>query len=130
MEDGKVYGPANVQSLVEWAKDGRIEPTTFVSQDRKSWRSAQTMSELGMTWLVETEPGRVFGPYNRSVVIDLFKNGDVGETAKAYRLHEFPVDEDPPPARRAFVVSEVLEPVAEQPPPTNLGSFFGDGLVG
>ena len=32
--DGKVYGPAKISKLVEWAKDGRIEPTGFVSVDR------------------------------------------------------------------------------------------------
>ena len=74
MEDGRVYGPADVASLVEWEKDGRVEPTSFVSQDRKSWQPAQMMSELGMTWLIETEPGKVFGPFNRAVVISLFKN--------------------------------------------------------
>ena len=146
MEDGKVYGPAGIKSLVEWAKDGRVEPTSFVSQDRKSWRPAQTMSELEMKWLVETEPGKVFGPFNRAVVIGLFKDDGVAKTAKAYRLHEFAVDEDPPPvekivekevvkevrvevpppARTELVVAEVVEPVADTPPPRAPGSIFGN----
>ena len=168
MEDGKVYGPAGIESLVEWATDGRIEPTSFVSQDRKSWRPAQTMPELEMKWLVETEPGKVFGPFNRAVVIGLFKDDDVAKTAKAYRLHEFPIDEDPPPvekivekevikevrvevpvekivekivekevvkevrvevpppARTELVVAEVVEPIADTPPPRAPGSIFGN----
>ena len=166
MEDGKVYGPAGIESLVEWAKDGRVEPTSFVSQDRKSWRPAQTMSELEMKWLVETEPGKVFGPFNRAVVIGLFKDDSVARTAKAYRLHEFAVDEDPPPvekevikevrvevpvevekivekivekevvkevrvevpppARTELVVAEVVEPIADTPPPRAPGSIFGN----
>ena len=168
MEDGKVYGPAGIESLVEWATDGRIEPTSFVSQDRKSWRPAQTMPELEMKWLVETEPGKVFGPFNRAVVIGLFKNDSVARTAKAYRLHEFAVDEDPPPvekivekevikevrvevpvekivekivekevikevrvevpppARTELVVAEVVEPIADMPPPRAPGSIFGN----
>ena len=129
MEDGRVYGPADVASLVEWAKDGRIEPTSFVSQDRKSWQPAQMMSELGMTWLVETEPGKVFGPFNRAVVINLFKNGDAGKMAKAYRLHDFPVDEDPPPVEKIVErevikevrvevpVEKIVEKIVEVPPP-------------
>ena len=79
MEDGKVYGPADIRSLVEWAADGRIEPTSFVSRDRKSWQPAQTKSELEMKWLVETEPGKVFGPFNRAVVSGLFRDGMAGE---------------------------------------------------
>ena len=164
MEDGKVYGPAGIESLVEWAKDGRVEPTSFVSQDRKSWRPAQTMPELEMKWLVETEPGKVFGPFNRAVVIRLFKDDSVARTAKAYRLHEFAVDEDPPPvekivekevirevrvevpvekivekevirevrvevpppARTELVVAEVVEPIADTPPPRAPGSIFGN----
>ena len=168
MEDGKVYGPAGIKSLVEWATDGRVEPTSFVSQDRKSWRPAQTMPELEMKWLVETEPGKVFGPFNRAVVIGLFKDDDVAKTAKAYRLHEFPIDEDPPPvekivekevikevrvevpvekivekivekevvkevrvevpppARTELVVAEVVEPIADTPPPRAPGSIFGN----
>ena len=164
MEDGRVYGPAGIKSLVEWATDGRVEPTSFVSQDRKSWRPAQTMPELEMKWLVETEPGKVFGPFNRAVVIGLFKDDGVAKTAKAYRLHEFAVDEDPPPvekivekevikevrvevpvekivekevikevrvevpppARTELVVAEVVEPIADTPPPRAPGSIFGN----
>ena len=115
MEDGKVYGPAGIKSLVEWAKDGRVEPTSFVSQDRKSWRPAQTMPELEMKWLVETEPGKVFGPFNRAVVIGLFKDDGVAKTAKAYRLHEFAVDEDPPPVEK-IVEKEVIKEVRVEVP--------------
>ena len=129
MEDGKVYGPADVRALVEWAADGRIEPTSFVSQDRKSWQPAQTMSELGMTWLVETEPGKVFGPFNRAVVSGLFRNGSVSASAKAYRLHEFAIDEDPPPVEKIVEkevikevrvevpVEKIVEKIVEVPPP-------------
>ena len=115
MEDGKVYGPADIKSLVEWATDGRVEPTSFVSQDRKSWRPAQTMPELEMKWLVETEPGKVFGPFNRAVVIGLFKDDGVAKTAKAYRLHEFAVDEDPPPVEK-IVEKEVIKEVRVEVP--------------
>ena len=107
MEDGKVYGPADLGTLTEWAKDGRIEPTSFVSQDRKSWQPAQTKAELEMKWLVETEPGKVFGPFNRAVVVSLFRCGSVGASAKAYRLHELAIEEDPPPVER--IVEKIVE---------------------
>ena len=129
MEDGKVYGPAGIESLVDWAKDGRVTPTSFVSQDRKSWVPAQLMPELEMKWLVELEPGKVFGPFNREVVIRLFKTEGIGQSAKAYRLHEFAIDEDPPPVEKEVIrevrvevpgekiVEKVVEKFVEVPPP-------------
>ena len=103
-EEGMVYGPAALSSLVEWAKDGRIEPSCYVSADRISWKPAQLMSELEMKWLVETEPGKFFGPFHRAVVSRLFKDGSLAATAKAYRLHEFAIDEDPPPVEKIVEV--------------------------
>ena len=155
-EDGKVYGPADVTSLSLWAQDGRIEPAAFVSQDRKSWVPAQLMPELEMKWLVEVEPGKVFGPFNRAVVIRLSREGELPPEAKMYRLHEFAITEDPPPVekivekivekrvevpvekivekivevepppRTEIVVAEVVEPVAAMPPPKAPGAVFKD----
>ncbi len=129
MEDGKVYGPADLAALVEWSKDGRIEPTSFVSRDRKSWQPAQTKPELEMKWLIEAEPGKVFGPFHRAVVSGLFRNGGVGKSAKAYRLHEFAIDDDPPPVEKIVEkevikevrvevpVEKIVEKIVEVPPP-------------
>ena len=116
-EDGKVYGPAEIGSLALWAKDGRIGPTAFVSQDRKSWMPAQLMPELEMTWLVEAEPGKVFGPFNRAVVIRLSRAGELPPQAKIYRLHEFPVDQDPPPVEKRVEVpvEKIVEKRVEVP---------------
>ena len=36
-EEGKVYGPATLESLVSWAREGRVEPTGFASKDRINW---------------------------------------------------------------------------------------------
>ena len=108
-EDGRVYGPADVASLVAWAKDGRIEPSGFVSRDRLNWVPAQLMPELEMKWLVETEPGKVFGPFNRALVVSLFSRGAVPADAKAYRLHELPVDRDPPPVVKEVPVEKSVE---------------------
>ena len=154
-EDGKVYGPAETSALVEWAKDGRIEPSSFISRDRINWTPAQLMPELEMEWLVETEPGRVYGPFNRALVISMYAANNVPPSAKAYRLHKLPVDEDPPPvekivekvvekvvevpvekvvekvveveppARTEIVVPEVVEPVASVPPARSPKSIFG-----
>lgn len=106
--DGNVYGPADVASLVSWAEDGRIDPSSSLSKDRIKWTPAQLMDELGMKWLVELEPGKPLGPYNRKFLISSHTEGSLPDKAKLYRLHEFPIDQDPPPT---VVEKEVIKEV-------------------
>ncbi len=113
-EDGKVYGPANITTLVTWAQDGRIQPTGFLSQDRRSWTPAQLMDALEMKWLIEPQPGKVFGPFNRAFVSRLFKDGSAQPKTKVYRLHEYPIDEDPPPVVREVRVEVPVEKIVEK----------------
>ena len=108
MSNGNVYGPADVASLVSWAEDGRIDPSSSLSKDRIEWTPAQLMDELGMKWLVELEPGKPIGPYNRKFLISSHAEGSLPDRAKLYRLHEFPIDQDPPPT---VVEKEVIKEV-------------------
>ena len=103
--DGNVYGPADKASLVTWAEDGRIDPSSSLSKDRIEWTPAQLMDELEMKWLVELAPGKPLGPYNRKFLIASHADGSLPAEAKTYRLHEFPVDQDPPPT----VVEKIVE---------------------
>ena len=121
-EEGNVYGPADTALLISWAEDGRVEPTGFVSRDRISWTPAQLKVELEMKWLVEIEPGKVFGPFNRKFVSKLFKTGSVPPETKTYRLHEYPIDDDPPPVIVEKVVEKIVEKIVEvdQPARTTL----------
>ena len=111
MSDGNVYGPADVAALVSWAEDGRVDPSSSLSKDRIKWTPAQLMPELEMKWLVEIEPGKPLGPYNRKFLIASCADGSLPATAKVYRLHEFPVDQDPPPV----VVEKIVEKRVEVP---------------
>ena len=108
MSDGNVYGPADVASLVSWAEDGRIDPSSSLSKDRIRWTPAQLMGELEMKWLVELEPGKPLGPYNRKYLVASIADGSLAPETKAYRLHEFPIDEDPPPT---IVEKEVIKEI-------------------
>ena len=111
-EDGKVYGPATVESLVTWAKDGRIQPTGFLSQNRIDWQPSYLMPELEMKWFVEPEPGKVFGPFNREFVDHLLADGSAGPDAKVYCQPE-EADEAEEPAEK--VIEKVVEKVVEVP---------------
>ena len=119
--DGSVYGPATIETMIEWSRDGRIDPSGFVSRDRLNWEPAQLMPELEMKWLVEAEPGKVFGPFNRALVSSLFSNGSLPKNSKVYRLHELPVDQDPPPVvvekivEKPVEVEKIVEKIVEVP---------------
>ena len=114
--DGQVYGPADMASLVVWASEGRIEPNGFVSCDRRNWILAPRLSELEMHWVVETEPGKYYGPFNRQVVNRLAANGSIPQGAFVYRRHLLPVDRDPDPVRVEVPVEveKVVERVVEK----------------
>ena len=99
-DDGKVYGPAGGDLLRSWARDGRIGPSSSVSCDRVSWMPASHKPDLEMDWLVELEPGRTYGPFNRAVVRELFQNGSLPKESKIFRRHEYPIDCDPPVQER------------------------------
>ena len=108
--DGHVYGPTDAATLVTWAEEGRVEPGGFVSRDRRKWIPAQLMPELEMTWVVEAEPGKFFGPFNRKMVVGLSKGGLIPQGASIYRRHDLAPDEDPPPVEK-IVEKRVEVPV-------------------
>ena len=87
-DDGNVYGPAGLGKLMQWAKDGRIEPTSFLSVDRERWSPAPLMPELDMKWIVETELGKLFGPFHHDIVSRLINEKRVPPTARIFRLYD------------------------------------------
>ena len=113
--DGNVYGPADVASLVKWAEDGRIDYSVSISKDRVSWSPAHLMHELAMDWLVEVEPGRVLGPYNRRYLIASHREGAFPPETRIYRRHEFAVDVDSTPRVMEKVVEKIVEKRVEVP---------------
>ena len=122
---GAVYGPATLANLVEWAREGRIEPSGFVSRNRREWTPAQLLEDLEMHWVVEAEPGKFFGPFNRAVVVRLASTGALPEGAKVYRRHDYAPDQDPPPVEKIVVkevirevpVEKIVEKIVEVEPP-------------
>lgn len=85
-EDGKVFGPIDLKSLVGWAHEGRIASTAMVSQDRQTWSLASMMPDLDMTWLIEVSPRQFYGPMPASALDDLVKAGKLSATARRFHL--------------------------------------------
>ena len=114
--EGKVYGPTTLRTLAVWAEEGRVEPGGFVSNDRKSWTPAQLLPALEMKWIVEPEPGKFYGPFNRKLVSSLSKSGGIPPGANIYRKHELEIDEDPPPVKVEVekIVEKIVEKVVEK----------------
>lgn len=104
-EDGKVYGPAPFSSLLAWARGGRILASSMISNDRRRWTLAPQVAEFEMHWLVELAPGQVYGPFNRAVVIQAFRDHALPPNTKFYRLHPYAPDQDPPPK----IVEKIVE---------------------
>ena len=107
--DGSGYGPTDRASLVQWAREGRIDPSGFVSCDRVSWLQAPLMPELEMSWVVETEVGKFYGPFNRAVVVRLAAAGSIPPGANIYRRHDLPPGQDPAPERVEVPVEKIVE---------------------
>ena len=110
-EEGAVYGPASEASLLEWVKDGRVDPSGYVSKDRINWVPPQTLDWLEMKWLVETDLGKFFGPFHRELIKQLVADGSVSSSARIYCAWELPVDKDPDPV----VVEKIVEKIVEKP---------------
>lgn len=94
MNDGTVYGPADLNRLQAWARGGRVAPSGQISSDLKSWVPASQMPELGMEWLVEVEQGQYYGPFHPDVIRDLIAQKRIPASARRFRLDTGRAQED------------------------------------
>lgn len=94
MNDGTIYGPADLNRLQAWARGGRVAPSGQISSDLKSWVPASQMPELGMEWLVEVEQGQYYGPFHPDVIRDLIAQKRIPASARRFRLDTGRAQED------------------------------------
>ena len=73
----KVYGPVSPDTLLGWAREGRIYPEDKVSSDNASWGDARQLPFLAMDTVIVRPDGRVLGPFHRDAVDALRKAGKV-----------------------------------------------------
>ena len=87
--DGQLYGPVDEASLLAWAREGRIEPTSMLSPDREQWIPISCKRELEMDWIVEQGQSGCFGPFHRDVIRALITNGQIQPTDRIYKRMSF-----------------------------------------
>jgi hypothetical protein len=61
-DDGSVFGPVEVETLVGWASKGEISPYDMLSRDAVKWMAAPELPQLDMNWIVEFPDGEAYGP--------------------------------------------------------------------
>jgi hypothetical protein len=82
---GDVFGPTDIDSLLEWAREGRVTAQGTVSRDNgASWQPATKVAFLRLDWLVEKEDGRIFGPFHHDYLKKLKKQGSVKSVDAVY----------------------------------------------
>ncbi len=83
-DEGKVFGPIDLETLKKWVRDGRVDPLAGVSNDLQNWTIAPSRPELEMNWVVENNPGQFYGPTHKAVIDDLKKSGSLIPSARFY----------------------------------------------
>jgi hypothetical protein len=107
--DGKVFGPADDNKILEWVKDGRVDPFAGVSNNLKNWKLASLEPAFEMDWIVEIEPGRFYGPTHWDVIENLFKSNSVSSSCRIYRDYHDGVAEKEAAAARADAEKAMAE---------------------
>ena len=83
-EDGSVFGPASMATLLAWARDGRLAASHVISTDGKTWTPVASHPDLAMNWIAEISPGKFYGPIHRDALDELVRNGTIGADAPQY----------------------------------------------
>ncbi len=86
-DDGTIYGPVDTATLKTWCQEGRIEPDSAISQDRKTWVDAASVDVLEMDWIARLEDGSRHGPFHLNIVPGLIENGIIPADAMLENRH-------------------------------------------
>ncbi|MBN1557908.1 MAG: hypothetical protein JW951_07160 [Lentisphaerae bacterium] len=87
LDDGSLYGPADLDRLVDWAAQCRIGPEHEVSTDKTRWIKATEVPELGLEWDVTLADGAAYGPVNLFAVRDLIADNSVSAESSIVNRH-------------------------------------------
>ncbi len=83
-EDGAVFGPASMATLLAWAREGRLAASHVISSDGKIWTPAASHPQLAMDWIAEISPGKFYGPIHRDTLNELVRSGTLASNLPQY----------------------------------------------
>lgn len=92
--EGNFFGPATMETLKKWARDGRLSAEQSVSCDGEFWQPVDVFPELGMNWAAELAPGKFFGPVHQDAMKEFIRTGDVPADAAQF-VRVASIDETP-----------------------------------
>ncbi len=76
--DGEIFGPVEDDTLLQWAREGRILPSDSVSADRQEWVVPATVDALGLDWFIPMTDGTPYGPIHALAMAELIADGSLG----------------------------------------------------
>ena len=85
--DGTVFGPMPLSQLCQWALDACISPLDKVSSDETTWVKAPMIPELQMDYLLEVEPGSLYGPTTIGAIREFLTNGEISLETPLINCH-------------------------------------------
>jgi len=75
VSDDLIYGPVSMETLYDWATEGRIAPGHLVSNDKTAWAPAESFPSLRMECVVDNGDGKTYGPFNLLATPHLVQQG-------------------------------------------------------
>ncbi|NCC51400.1 MAG: hypothetical protein EOM20_09315 [Spartobacteria bacterium] len=75
--NGKIYGPVELDALVEWAGEGRVGAEDMLSEDRETWTAAVEVKELQMFWQIRLRDHTTIGPLNILAAYEHVSSGHI-----------------------------------------------------
>ena len=71
----ETFGPESKICLLEWARQGRIQPGHEISSDGVTWTPATEVPFLDMRWSIDIGDGYLRGPFNKMAAQGLLSSG-------------------------------------------------------
>ena len=78
----ETFGPETGDTLVNWAKMGRIQPGQEISDDNVIWTKVEEVPFLDMRFSIDIGDGNPRGPFNKAAADALIASGRLPSAAK------------------------------------------------